>query len=107
MKIKNLLLWLTLLATCPANAQLGQIIKDGINFFSKSASKKVLSKEVERLSANSVKPKTEQEAFNFISSNSVIISDKNALRLSQLDVFEYSNGIYNHGIEELSLGYHT
>lgn len=94
MKIRYLILCVSLFANCcQVDAQIFKLFE----LFSKSANKKSLAQEVERLSANSIKPKTELEAYNFIKSNSVIISDKNAIRLSEVNVFEYRNGIYNHG----------
>ena len=84
MKIRYLFLCVSLFANCQIDAQIFKLVE----LFSKSANKKSLAEEVERLSAHSIKPKTEQEAYNFIKSNSLIISDKNAIRLSEVNVFE-------------------
>ena len=75
-----------------------------IEFFSKSASKNELPEMVERLSSKSISPKSEKKTCNFINSESLIISDKKVIRLSEVNVFELRNEIYSHGSE---FNYHS
>jgi len=81
------------------NAQIVRILVEGIEKLTKSATEKTLTKEIERLSLNRIKIKTEQEASNFIKSNSLVISETNVLRFNEAKILHYVDGMYTQGAE--------
>jgi hypothetical protein len=99
MKIIYLFILINVFANFNLNAQIGYFVRNGMKVLSKSSTEKSILKELESISQSRIKVTNEKAAYNFLESNSVIILDKNALRLGDTKAFLFRDGKYSIGQE--------